>query len=923
MASPSRNPRQSSKWGSFLSQAVAGVESRLDNILTEGEAPPGSSTSTENRRPDRSASRGAAGTRRSEEKRENGLSRTASNSRGQARLQPRLAKAVVKNSNSTLSTESPATTSGVPSRTGSPAAATDSPRTSVDIRVADVDNVEAGDGSGRDVSSVGQSGRAEDTSEQDTEVTGLQPGIHIESTTPEASVTSRQSMESHSSMPSRQSFENSQPGADAQTGSSNMNGSISAYKSEDEYESLLTQLRSDFELSELRRQEEMHSNLERIDALQAKLQYLTKEAAGMAKKSAAAASPGSAEKKLAEKDEQIALLMDEGQKLSKTELKHMSVMKKLRAKQSEDEKAISDAKKKQEKAEKEVSNIQERLQRTEAAEKRANERLKTLSRLERDIESLQSERDSNEALIDSLRSQLEQSTSKIEEAERKSQTNALEAERKLVAELRDDLSSAKIEKELGEERSRAEIRELKEKAERERERTRITEVELKGEQSMLESKVEALRARAEEASSGATGDAQAKLLRQVETLQTQYAVASENWQGIEGSLLTRVTNLEKERDDLAKREGDIRRKAREINLKYKRNEEELESSHRKLQTVEADLAEHQEQLRRLESRASNAETLMKSAREDLEQEKRTWEADLANRIEHEKNKWREEIAALAAQTPTSSFPLSPHYRNESPTGVSSNRKIPHGSATDLLTLQTRNLNKRSFSAENSIGGGGALSSERERPSNRSRQVSTHQPPQSYFQQHHQQQQQQQQQLTPDIISTPPHPTRYDSMSPFAQFPTSGGPPPGTPSIHTTAEDQDSNFESHSSPHRTIADMISVSTVGAGPSVQLVERMSAAVRRLESEKAATKDELTRLSAQRDEARAEVVALMREVEDKRAGDDRIASLEREIGLMNERYQTTLEMLGEKSELVEELRADVSDVKKIYRELVDSTM
>lgn len=56
---------------------------------------------------------------------------------------------------------------------------------------------------------------------------------------------------------------------------------------------------------------------------------------------------------------------------------------------------------------------------------------------------------------------------------------------------------------------------------------------------------------------------QVKLLRQIETLQNQYAIASENWQGIEGSLLGRVSALEKERDDIAKKEGDMRRKARE------------------------------------------------------------------------------------------------------------------------------------------------------------------------------------------------------------------------------------------------------------------------------------------------------------------------------------------------------------------------
>lgn len=80
---------------------------------------------------------------------------------------------------------------------------------------------------------------------------------------------------------------------------------------------------------------------------------------------------------------------------------------------------------------------------------------------------------------------------------------------------------------------------------------------------ILESRLETLRARLEEASTGTSGDVQAKLLRQIETLQTQYIVASENWQGIEGSLIARVAAVEKERDDIAKREAEVRRKARE------------------------------------------------------------------------------------------------------------------------------------------------------------------------------------------------------------------------------------------------------------------------------------------------------------------------------------------------------------------------
>lgn len=123
--------------------------------------------------------------------------------------------------------------------------------------------------------------------------------------------------------------------------------------------------------------------------------------------------------------------------------------------------------------------------------------------------------------------------------------------------------------------------------------------------------------------------------------------------------------------------------------------------------------------------------------------------------------------------------------------------------------------------------------------------------------------------------------------------------------------------------RGINDIISESTTGAGPSVQLVERMSATVRRLESERAASKDELARITSQRDEARQQVVDQMREVEEKKASDTRVQELEARIQELDKRYQVTLEMLGEKSEQVDELQADVADVKKMYRELVDSTM
>lgn len=167
------------------------------------------------------------------------------------------------------------------------------------------------------------------------------------------------------------------------------------------------------------------------------------------------------------------------------------------------------------------------------------------------------------------------------------------------------------------------------------------------------------------------------------------------------------------------------------------------------------------------------------------------------------------------------------------------------------------------------------------------------------------------------------PHRQDSLASTPQASVYNGIPE-TPSVQT--DNQDEFFDgviTPATPERTINDMVSASTAAAGPSVQLVERMSAAVRRLESEKAASRDELDRLSAQRDEAREEAVALMREAEGKRTADSKISKLEIDMVEMNQRYQTTLEMLGEKSELVEELQADITDVKQMYKDLVNSTM
>lgn len=326
----------------------------------------------------------------------------------------------------------------------------------------------------------------------------------------------------------------------------------------------IAQLQAEHKAAESHWQEEIHGYIERIDALQSKLKYLAKDAAESAKQAAASAEPGSVEKQLREKDEKIALLLEEGQKLSKSEMDHRTALKKLRQQLIDNSKSQTEAKKKTEKLERDLSNAEARAQRAEAAEKRANESLASHMKTSRDLEAVKSERDALNETIQEMKAQLARAVARAEAAESKAQSDALEQEKRRTAQLEEELTSVKTEHDLNEEKLNREISDLKEKVEQEKGRARMLETELKGEQSLLESKMESLRSKAEEASSGATGESQAKLLRQIETLQTQYAVASENWQTLEGSLLSRLANLEKERDDVAQREGELRRKVREV-----------------------------------------------------------------------------------------------------------------------------------------------------------------------------------------------------------------------------------------------------------------------------------------------------------------------------------------------------------------------
>ncbi|KAI0882680.1 TATA element modulatory factor 1 TATA binding-domain-containing protein [Annulohypoxylon maeteangense] len=832
------NSQKSSRWGSFLSQAVAGVEARLDNILAEEE----SAKQTASQKPTRPSSASSTTTPNA-----NIPTRSATPSRStNDRLQERLARAVAAKNAAQRSDSSPVRPNN---EIVSPI---QSPRASSDILL-------------RTSSEKAESSR-DDTTDKEPSLVQLPAAASSGQVDRDVQVEGPQNAASE---------------PDVVT-SDSLLGSESILSSSVLYEERITNLEKSLEEAHAQHHEELHSHVEKVDALQAKLQYLARQASETARNAATTAPVGSEEKIIAEKDQQIAQLMEEGQKLANTEQKHRSIIKKLRGQLALDEKELNEQKLWRQKAENELAALRKRLNEQGDMEKANVESRRQISQLKRDLEKLRAEVASKDNMVSELKDRLQEESDQAQNLAGKVNDQLRQAGEQRVKELEDAVAALEVEKGLVADRAKIQVTELQGKADRVAERSRAVELELKGEIQILESKLEALRIRAEEASSGAVGDAQAKLLRQIETLQTQYSIASENWQGIEASLIAKTAVLEKERDEALRRESDMRRKARETATRAKRQEEELEEARNQLPNVQQDLTSYQSQLESLRRRAEEAEASLAEARSDFERQRLAWKEERAERTDQDRRNWLEDVPTAAFRSIS---------RPESPLLAAPQRTF----SGEFLGLQSYPTRLRKTSAPSSNG----EPSPGDRPASGRRPSA--QPP----------------------IRSPMFPVTS------AQ---SGTPPslPGglemlaSPSTHPIdRDDVFDNSETPASPQNVLQDMVSVSTMTAGPSVQLVERMSAVVRRLESEKVAAKEELARISSQRDEARGEIVVLMKEAEAGKGARKRVEELEKEVADMNERYQTTLEMLGEKSELVEELRADVVDVKAMYRDLVERTI
>lgn len=445
----------------------------------------------------------------------------------------------------------------------------------------------------------------------------------------------------------------------------------------------------------------------------------------------------------------------------------------------------------------------------------------------------------------------------------------------------------------------------------------------------------------EEASTDTAGDAQAKLLRQIETLQTQYSLAAENWRTIEASMNGRITIIELERDEAVNRETELRKRARDLSTKSRKLEEELERVSDDLQTSRKDIDTSKTTEHTLTARIKLLEDTLEESKTESDRQRQVLEAELAaHKLEDERRRSSQVRSRMPSYTATHSRRPSNMLESlVSPPTASSAASLARHPMTRLMSSDSAS----------------SLTPDRAH----AHAYPSHRPS-----------------ITP--LSQPAYPWRTstapDSFGASSPTTTShrASPNPSLLNLRNLSSaslthdpdapypnadaDADADAETHidgaDSPRHaatTIGDLVSASTVHAGPSVQLVERMSASIRRLETEKAAHKDEMARVLAQRDEARDQVVVLVRETEARRveepgdkiggggvgaaAGDGAGAGgmgvaegrgnadaevVRGELEALRKRYDACLEMLGEKEEECVELKGDVDEMKRIYRDL-----
>ncbi|KAJ3131571.1 TATA element modulatory factor 1 [Physocladia obscura] len=546
-------------------------------------------------------------------------------------------------------------------------------------------------------------------------------------------------------------------------------------------------------------------------------------------------------RQLSEREEKIKILLEEGEKLSKNELKMSTITKKLRAKEAESESLIKDQSKKIENLTLELSDLKEKLSRLIESEKKLGESLgssldvserqaKQIAKLENELTAAKGEASSFKALLERARADLQEFRKLEADTKSVAHAEALEAE---------ILANETLHKQMLDQRKQftnvqaalqKQVFDFQSALARVEDEANWKEDNFRKEIGQLQSQLQAAEERHEDLFAEAR-TADRPLVRQIESLQVQHTAARKDWQHIEINLTTRLQQAEREILKYTEREKFNSQRYEDLNLQFQMLEFQFSRERQERSRIQAELEEKAAKLDNSDRSVSDLTaklTVLKNSHTRVLE-------DAESKFQHMFQEERDRIVRERAEVDDLRL-LS--EKTNIIVGVPATTTIPSSLGIGVNGTSSAGYGPMRVNSFSSADG---------------------------------------------IVS---------------------------PSGYETDSNRGGSFE------------FGVSSVHVQQNM-VVERLYRNLKQLQGQVSSLQTQLQMVTCTRDELAEELLKATLEVTEAKTSASKINSLSLQLGDLNQRYMAALELLGEKTEQVEDLQINISELKKIQKEEIEELM
>lgn len=541
---------------------------------------------------------------------------------------------------------------------------------------------------------------------------------------------------------------------------------------------------------------------------------------------------------LKEKDEQIQGLMEEGEKLSKQQLHNSNMIKKLRAKDKDNESVIAKLKKKAKELEEELQHLRQVLDGKEEVEKQHRENIKKLNsvverqekdlgRLQVDMNELEEKSRSTQAALDSAYRELTDLHKANAAKDSEVQEAALRREMKAKEELSGALEKAQEEARQQQETLALQVGDLRLALQRAEQAAARKEDYLRHEISELQQRLQEAENRNQELSQSVSSTTR-PLLRQIENLQATLGSQTSSWEMLEKNLSDRLGESQTLLAAAVERE--------------RAATEELLANKIQMSSVESQNALLRQENSRLQAQLESEKNKLRK----LEDENSRYQVELEN--------LKDEYVRTLEEARKEKTLLSSQLEME-------RMKVEQERKKTIFTQETlKEKDHKPFS-----------------------------------------------------VSSTPTMSRSSSLSGVDMA-----------GLQTSFLSQDESHDHSFGPMSTSAsgsNLYEAVRMGAGSSI--IENLQSQLKLREGEISHLQLEISNLEKTRSIMSEELVKLTNQNDELEEKVKEIPKLRVQLRDLDQRYNTILQMYGEKAEEAEELRLDLEDVKNMYKTQIDELL